>query len=641
MTSSLQASNLSNFSTTIQHSATTATPLCSCPQCMGSQTDSDTDSTPDFSDPNSTVSSTGNTGDYRIDALLGGTAWDTNTVTYSFYSDALGGSYYGWETGVSEVSNAIKADARYIIENYIEPYIDIDFVEVDDTATTYGQMRYMFSDNPSYAYARLPAELSGGDVHLNSYYGNNSSTNGFESGQGSHGFVALIHETLHALGLKHPGNYNGGGSGWGPFLPGYEDNNTNTVMSYNFVGSSPATMMPYDILALQQLYGEGDLNAGTTTYTFDTVHSFSDGTQKWGSAGEPMKLAIWDASGTDTLDFSQLEAKASGYRFDIAQGGMLTRQSAYNSVTYSPLNSDTESAQTTNYGTAIAYNTRIENVVATSSADEVLGNGANNHFWGRSGDDQLFGKGGDDILDGGAGSDILDGGEGSDTASYASASQEVVIDLAIATYAGAAENDTLVSIENVTGSEFDDFIRGDDTNNVLNGLGGNDTINGLDGDDTLSGGAGKDKLRGGKGSDTLFGGNGRDRLLGMSGRDNLTGGNGKDRIRAGRGRDELFGENGNDVLKGGAGRDRLDGGTGRDVLVGGQGRDEFVLTLGKGAAIIRDFSAVYDKLGFGEGLGIQDLSYSERGNSTQINSGDDVLAVVANTTIFDILSSFV
>lgn len=284
MSHTLQTTTLTNLSGLTTHSFDGFTPACSCRQCIGSQDVTDpfqnTDSKNTAPAPQPLV------GDYRIDALLSGMKWEnTSIITYSFYSNQLKGAYYGAEDGVSEVSNGIKENVRYIIENFIKPYIALDLVEVQDTAQSYGQVRYMFSNDPGYAYAYLPSESyrKAGDIHLNPDH-NNFSHNGFNSGPGSHGFLALIHETLHALGLKHPGDYNGAGTGDGPFLSGDEDNTTNTVMTYNFAGSSAATLMPYDILALQNLYGRGTLNSGKITYTFDTVHSFTDGSQAWGRA---------------------------------------------------------------------------------------------------------------------------------------------------------------------------------------------------------------------------------------------------------------------------------------------------------------------------------------------------------------------
>lgn len=51
--------------------------------------------------------------------------------------------------------------------------------------------------------------------------------------KGTWEYNAFIHEIGHALGLKHPGNYNAGGGGTGgPYLPASTDSHQYTVMSY-------------------------------------------------------------------------------------------------------------------------------------------------------------------------------------------------------------------------------------------------------------------------------------------------------------------------------------------------------------------------------------------------------------------------
>jgi Ca2+-binding RTX toxin-like protein len=82
---------------------------------------------------------------------------------------------------------------------------------------------------------------------------------------------------------------------------------------------------------------------------------------------------------------------------------------------------------------------------------------------------------------------------GGDTASYATATAGVNVSLLLQ---GAAQNtvgagtDTLTGFENLTGSGFNDTLRGDDEANVLAGLAGDDILIGNGGDDTLDGGAG-------------------------------------------------------------------------------------------------------------------------------------------------------
>lgn len=144
-------------------------------------------------------------------------------------------------------------------------------------------------------------------------------------------------------------------------------------------------------------------------------------------------------------------------------------------------------------------------------AIEWTGDESNEQFTGTDFADTLDGGAGDDILQGMGGDDTLDGGDGSDTASYALSASGVTVNLANpAANGGAALGDTLISIENLRGSNFVDSLTGDAGANTLSGLAGNDTLNGGDGNDTLLGGDGADKLSGEKGADILTGGAGKD-----------------------------------------------------------------------------------------------------------------------------------
>lgn len=93
-----------------------------------------------------------------------------------------------------------------------------------------------------------------------------------------------------------------------------------------------------------------------------------------------------------------------------------------------------------------------------------------------------------------AGDNLIDGGAGIDTASWADASAGVTIDLARRgpQASGGSGSETLVSIENLTGSAFRDRLTGNAATNVIDGGAGNDTLDGRAGADTMVGGAGRD-----------------------------------------------------------------------------------------------------------------------------------------------------
>jgi len=252
----------------------------------------------------------------------------------------------------------------------------------------------------------------------------------------------------------------------------------------------------------------------------------------------------------------------------------------------------------------------------------IKGNSGNNILLGLAGGDTLNGNSGDDTLDGGDGNDTLDGGDGTDTARYSSIGAAVTVALvAGAQNTGAAGIDTLFSIENLTGTSFDDVLRGNATANRLVGGNGNDTLAGASGNDTLSGDSGNDTLDGGSGNDTLDGSSGDDALTGGDGNDTLNGGDGNDTASyagatagvvvglvagaqntGGAGIDtlpsieNLIGTSFNDILTGNAGANRLVGGNGDDTLNGGDGNDTLVagfgwdLMVGGAGADIFDFN---------------------------------------------------
>lgn len=113
---------------------------------------------------------------------------------------------------------------------------------------------------------------------------------------------------------------------------------------------------------------------------------------------------------------------------------------------------------------------------------------------------------------------------------------------------GYGDTDTLISIENVDGSRYDDVITGSNIRTYLAGESGNDELRGKGGNDTLSGHKGRDKLYGNSGSDFLFGNERAYLLNGGSGMDYLFGGNGNDRLIGGMGKDTLSGEAGADTF---------------------------------------------------------------------------------------------
>ncbi|MBL8669276.1 MAG: hypothetical protein JNK11_01370, partial [Alphaproteobacteria bacterium] len=168
--------------------------------------------------------------------------------------------------------------------------------------------------------------------------------------------------------------------------------------------------------------------------------------------------------------------------------------------------------------------------------------------------------------------------------------------------------DTLVSIENVDGSDVDDTLIGGSAGNMLMGGNGTDSIDGAGGDDWLQGGAGPDSIDGGLGNDTAdysqssglvgvdlangvaTGGEASGDVLANI--EHVQGSNFSDLLRGDGQGNRLLGASGDDSLSGGLGADTLDGGAGDDVLhldsaadpddqfIGGNGTDGLVFDAG-------------------------------------------------------------
>ncbi|MEY8140876.1 S8 family serine peptidase [Falsihalocynthiibacter sp. CO-5D18] len=246
-------------------------------------------------------------------------------------------------------------------------------------------------------------------------------------------------------------------------------------------------------------------------------------------------------------------------------------------------------------------------LLGDAGGNSLLGRAGNDGLYGRGGTDTLYGQAGNDHLEGGEGNDALYGGAGTDVAQYTYATSAVWAFLETGGTLGDAAGDTYFSIENLSGSNFDDRLIGDTGANTLVGRFGNDVIFGRDGDDALVGNQGDDRLEGGNGADVLYGGTGMDQaqyyyatsgvradlvltgtntgaaagdtyhsienMVGSGFNDVLAGDGTTNTLWGVNGNDSLLGRGGNDTLIGGNGNDYLDGGTGSDRLYGGLGID--------------------------------------------------------------------
>jgi hypothetical protein len=159
-------------------------------------------------------------------------------------------------------------------------------------------------------------------------------------------------------------------------------------------------------------------------------------------------------------------------------------------------------------------------VFGEAGRDVLRGGGEPDALEGGAGNDRLFGGAGSDSLVGddfegqAAGDDLLDGGDGRDTAAWEGRRSSVYVDLAAHTGGVRGEHDRLRSVENASGGDAGDRLRGDGDANTLKGGPGTDAISGRGGNDRIGAGSSTEFASGGPDgrADRLRCGPGRDRV---------------------------------------------------------------------------------------------------------------------------------
>ena len=260
-------------------------------------------------------------------------------------------------------------------------------------------------------------------------------------------------------------------------------------------------------------------------------------------------------------------------------------------------------------------------------------NGDNQPLYGTSGNDTINALAGIDHIVGSTGNDLIDGGSGSDVVFYSDFSVGVIINNTASQVGNAGafrvlkssgQQDTLVGIEAVHGTQFSDKIYLSNNTYVF-AEGGNDEIRvgtsvlvlAGSGNDTIYGGFdssldynagdpilqmrgivaiwntatsgivtddgwgntdkffGIGRISGSTFSDVMTGNIGNDQMSGVAGDDYLYGNSGADGIQGGDGNDMLFGGSGDDDISGDSDDDSIYGGEGNNSLDGGDGNDVY------------------------------------------------------------------
>lgn len=333
-------------------------------------------------------------------------SWIGPTITYAMPMSAFGTDVE--RLGFQVMGSAMRAAGEKAFELW-DDLIASDMVRVSSGAdinmgysSNTGDGTYAVPITGGFSNGRW--ELTDAEIWMATSWWSHNDASDFYFG--SYGNLTYMHEIGHALGLNHPGPYNGTGTYTSDAVY-KQDTHRYSIMSYfeaDADGSHtdhydrfgdwlfPQTPMVHDVAAIQSIYGKDmTTRSGDTTYGFGStagkdVFDFS--------VNRDPIVTIWDGGGTDLLNLSGF---SNNQIIKLAPG-------SYSSVGY----------MTNNLG--IAYQCYIENAYGGRGADKIYGNGLDNVLRGMAGNDTIYGGGGDDRIRGDAGNDIVYGGGGFDTA---------------------------------------------------------------------------------------------------------------------------------------------------------------------------------------------------------------------------------
>jgi hypothetical protein len=571
-----------------------------------------------------------------------------------------------------EIAAAMKAYGKW------SDVANIHFTEVDDPSKANffmikgpqgefgdGELGHWNVDGGATVVGGVTYNIDGSGVF------NDSTAEWGNQQEGGEGFLTIIHEIGHGMGLAHPFD-NGGGSA---SLPGTDDpfgqlgdfslnQSIDSIMAYNrsfaqafgsdyaldFGGA--ATPMALDIAAIQRMYGANtNHNGGNDTYVLPTTNAVGTFFQ-----------GIWDTGGRDTIvqkgsDAAVIDLRPASLKYDAIAGGGISYVAGIRG------------------GFTVANGVDIENATGGSGNDRIAGSNKVNALHGNAGVDFLAGLGGNDKIYGGNDGDTLYGdgipgipagigmGSGAVTKtsdeihSDSTTALDISDDFAVAQDANVANSakDPHVTISATAGGtrdwyaltvgagvtitvDIDGISGGVDTNVLLYGADPDSSVSTFRNSSILDGAGGSTSTTDSFGNYTTVSAGTyfiRVSNANVDGGGMATGTTYTLQV-------SVSAKAGG--IASGAGKDSLDGGKGDDSLTGGGGKDTFVFGKGYGTDTITDFAHAgknHDIIDLSGIKGIDNLKdakalFEKHGHDVWIDTGHGDVLIVQHVTTHDL-----